>query len=563
MKQYQYLLKQAWLSLRKSPGFIFSVTSTIGLTMGALLAILTLAWFMVVEPLPYPHQERLVKATYQRLDQNSMVQTNTFIHPAAEQMFIEQSQTKAPFSQQTLLSYSNAVLQSEPSQPKLNSTYVTPDWFAMLAIPMAKGRGFSDEEGIKSFVPGAVLSHHTWQQQFAGRPDILEQSVNINGVNHPIIGVVAKSFIEPQLYQTGHETDLWLPWDYNNSEYMGYWGLPDDTLVFVGKLAIGETALRASQQVSTTANELFANQTNGAPQYAGWTVNVDIQPLKQVLSANSLYTVFLLLAGVSGLLMIAISNIANLFLARTVGQQRQLAICAALGAKKFQLVRALFSESLILMMLSTVVALIIAQLGFALMQHQFAQTLPRVQELRLTLATVSFAVAIALSLAWFFAWLGARMINYRALNSVLQSSGKGTGVQVSKKAKQWLIGMQVSIASMLVFANSVLINDAFEQLSEPLGFEPEQVISMEFNVATMNWMGWGAYVPKVRELEENLLLQPEVANVTFGRSPLEDVHQFPVADPKTDERYYPFHRNVESSLPGRGGPALVARLQLQ
>lgn len=545
MKHSGYFLKQAWLSLKLKPGFIISVVSTMGITMGALLAIMTLAYFMVIKPLPYPDQDKLAKIEYQRFDENSVLKSDTYLHPAAVSLYKTQ-QTLRALDELSLLFYAQETIASLPMQPKLNTTYTTPEWYSLLNVPLAFGTAFSADEGLNSHIPGAVISYQTWQKFFGSSPDVLEQSIRINGQNHPIKGVISEDFIEPQLFKTGRLTQIWLPWDYNNSEYQGYWGLPDNNVLVVGKLKENTSASQSSQLLHTAVNEIFSNEMVGQGSYQNWSISLAIKPLKSVLMADSIYTVILLFSGALGLVLIAATNISNLFLARTVAQHRQLSIAAALGAKKSQIRFLLLCESGILMALSTCLALVVSLAGFIMMQTYFSQYLPRVQELQLDMFTMGSAVIIAVVLAYFFAWLSSRMINYRSLNTTLQSSGKGTGIQVSKKVRNRMIGCQISIATALVFANGLIIQDALEQLDQDPGFSTEQLISMEFSVATLDWKGWNAYVPKVRELQKNMLLQPAVSGMSFSRSPIADLHQFPVTDVESNQEYFPFHRNIDN-----------------
>ena len=541
-----YLIKQAWGSLKNSPGFVFSVITSLGISIGSLLAVLTLGYFMLFKPLPYPESDRLMKINYQRFDSHAVLQTDTYLHPAAVALYkTQQKLQQTDFSELALLYYGEEVLSSEAGHPTLATTYTTPQWFDLLAIPMALGRSFNEQEGFDSFIPGAMLTYQSWQQNFNGVADILSKHIIVKGISHPIIGVTAEHFIEPEIFQTGHHTQLWLPWDFNSSDYHDYWGLPDNRVVLAGRLKADVFGSQAAKQLSNLAQALFIEQTNGQAFYQQWRVNIDFQPFRTAISENSLYTLLLLLAGLLGLVMIAATNIANLFMAHTLAQQHQLAISAALGANKSQLQLALFFQSGLLMAFATLVAIIIAQVCFALMQHYFASFLPRVSELSLTILTVSCAIFIALSLAYIFAWLSTTMINYPSLNTLLQSGNKGTGFQVSKKARHTLICAQISIATTLVFASSLLLDDAIKQWHHPLAFNTEQLLEVEFSVATLNWLGWDHYAPKVEALKHQLLLRPEIENISFARSPLDDRHQFPAIDVKTNQRFYPFHRNVD------------------
>jgi predicted lysophospholipase L1 biosynthesis ABC-type transport system permease subunit len=232
-------------------------------------------------------------------------------------------------------------------------------------------------------------------------------------------------------------------------------------------------------------------------------------------------TAFLLLAGVLGLVLIAFANMANLFISRTAEQQRQLAIRAALGATKYQLFRGLLAESGLLMLLSVLLALVIASLGFSLLQAYMSSVLPRVDELRMNTITLVAAVFCAVLFAFLFAFLSRRAINYRTLNSMLQSSGKGTGVQVSKFFRQSLIVSQVAIATVLVFVNVSLFKQAMGTITEPTDFSVQNMSQLSLAVSAAEMPPPEEVSAVMTELKKKLLELPQVESISQSVSVLD------------------------------------------
>lgn len=541
-----YLLAQAWQSLRKSPNFIAAVVISIGLTTGALLSILTLAYHVFFKPLPYPDQERLVTVNYQRFDQSSVLKTEKFVYPAAGliQRALQQ-QTDAPLGDSALLYYAEEVVTSITTQPKLATTYVSTNWLSILATPMAVGNVFAEQGELNQYIPAAILSYKTWQEHYGGQTDILTQHIVINGISHPVIGVTAQDFVEPQLYESGRDSQIWLPWDYNNSEFKSAWNFVDHRLFMVAKLQNNNSLQQAASFLTLLNNDISVEQTNEQAFYREWRVGFKLTSFKDELTLESRGTILLLFLGVLGLLLIAIVNITNLFLARTVAQQRNLAIHAFLGASRQQLIGNLFMEILLLMFWAMLLSLLVAQFGFTLMHTYFIDNLPRVNELELSTFTLVAAFIIGILLAYLFSVFSAQTIRYKTLNASMQSSGKGTGVQVSQKSQKWLVCSQIAIALLLIFANGLLLNDAMKQLKKPVGFNAEQLLTVDFSISTLDWLGWDAYAPRVQELEQKLLALPQVNAVSFARTPLDDRLQYPVVDVKTNQQYYSLFRNVD------------------
>ncbi|MBA6301804.1 ABC transporter permease [Colwellia sp. MB02u-14] len=332
MNLFTYQLKQAFLSLKKKPGFVFSVVSTMGITLGALLCVLTLAYLLLIEPLPYPEQDRLFVAEHQIVGEEKEDQGKSFSYPGLVDLY----KSKAAFEQAAMMTYGQGVIISHNSQPLVNTAYVTSELHQVLASPMALGRMFESSEAINTNNPVAMLSYHTWQHNFNGSADILEQKINLSGVSYRIVGVLAKHFVEPALSEIGRETQVWLPWDYNQE---GEWrrqnfGEVSDNLMFIGLLKIGVNSLQAQQLLTPLVNERWQEGVADDDFFKGWSVDIRVRPVKDVMLGQSESIAVILLAGVIFLVLIACANISNLFMSRTVEKQRQMAINPQLAPLK-------------------------------------------------------------------------------------------------------------------------------------------------------------------------------------------------------------------------------------
>ena len=164
-----YLVKQAWTSLKGQPGFVGAVVSTMAVTLGALLCVLTLAYLLLIEPLPYPEQDTLFTVEHQLIDMDAKVDGNAFTYPNLMHLYTKQN----VFSASALIYHDADVLLSSPSHPRLSLSFITPQWFSLLGADMAIGRSFEATEALETYHPVAVLSYQTWEKQFALDKDIL------------------------------------------------------------------------------------------------------------------------------------------------------------------------------------------------------------------------------------------------------------------------------------------------------------------------------------------------------------------------------------------------------
>ena len=412
---------------------------------------------------------------------------------------------------------------------------------------MALGRTFDTGEGLNSNIPLAVISYQSWQKHFLGAENILEQKLTIRGVSFKVIGVTAKDFIEPQIYKTGYNTDLWLPFDYTpfDQEDKQSWSDGFPSLLFVGKLAQNITTTQAEQLLSPIVNNSWQQGVAGLDFFAGWKKEVKLTSLQSVILAESEQTIYFLLLGVIGLALIAGVNITNLFISRTAQQQRQLAIYAALGAKKSQLFKLVLAESGILMLLSVSLALLVASMGFAIFQQYLASLLPRVDELSLNTITFTIACLLVGLFALFFAWISCHIINYRALNSMLQTSGKGTGVQVSKGIRFLLIISQVAIATSLIFINISLFNGAINDINRGSGINTDNIFDLDLSTSRP---------PTQKERDgpilgtavfDQLSLLPQVEAVSNALSPISGFDDWALTNTSNNEHFAPEYKRVD------------------
>jgi predicted permease len=517
MSQLLYQQKQAWMSLKKKVGFVATVVTTMGTTLGALLCVLTLGYLLIFEPLPYPEQDKLYKVIHAIGDKTGETNAQSFTYPGLIHLYKNQD----VFEKTALIHYGQDVLTSLPNQPTLSTGYVTPEWFELLGANMQMGRVFEATEALDTFNPVAVISYKTWQEEFASAADMLDKKVSFSGVSYRVIGVLGENFVEPLIGEGARDVGMWFPWDYNlDVRFKERWGNISGALTLVGKLKNTLSAAQAEQIITPLVNDTWVENVASIPFFSGWSIQMQLESFQTAIVGDSQNTVYKLLAGVLGLVLIAFANIANLFMSRTAEQQRQLAIYAALGAKKSHLFRGLLAESGLLMFLSVLVALVIASLGFSLLQANLASELPRINELGLNIVTVITSIILALAFALLFAFLSSKMINYRALNSMLQASGKGTGVQVSKRFRQGLIVSQVAIATVLVFANITLFKEAVDTITQPSGYSVDNMQQMSLSVSAPDFPPQEKVAAVMVELKKKLLELPQVESISQSGSVL-------------------------------------------
>lgn len=385
--QFDIWLKQSSRSLWQDKSFAPTVVLTMGIASVVFLWVLPLGWQVLLKPLPYPASDQLQLLQYQRLDGTGKLQSSAVLHPAAEHLCAQMLdwqrfqnlksaaaqylvRPELPAISQALLHLTKDVVMSDPTQPRLSSAYTSPELLQMLVMPLLLGHGFSEAQQPGGMNPGVILSYQAWQLLFQQRADVLGQTILINGVSHPVLGVLAKDFTPPQLRPALPVVDLYLPWDYNNAAFKDSWQLADEHSFLLVKG--GEAALQQWLAALTPlAQQQFADNLAGTSNFGDWRLNLQFQPLQQVVSRGTDSILLLFLLGGAGLLLIATVNILDLSLSRLMSMQKQLAVRVALGARRNQLGQQIPSESMLLMLSSIGLVLLLKLAGLFALNRWF------------------------------------------------------------------------------------------------------------------------------------------------------------------------------------------------
>jgi predicted permease len=516
-----------------------------GSTLGALLCVITLAYVMLIKPLPYPEQDKLYFVEHNISDNKAGgIDVMEFTYPGLEYLYKNQT----VFSESALVYYGQDVLTSERAQPRMLTTYVTPEWFSILNIPMALGRSLEQTEALNTHVPVALITHHTWQNEYSADPDILNKTLTFNDVSFRIIGVIAQTFIEPELSARGVKSQVFLPWDFNPIDPFtrSSWGNIEPNKKFIGKLDSNLSEVQINQILTPLINDLWQKNVAEDSFFKGWSIKIKAQTLQSTILGDSTNTVYLLLLGVIGLVLIACANISNLFISRMAEQQRQLAIHAAVGATRSNVFKRIFVETGILMLLSALFALVIAHGGIFVLKIYLSQQLPRVNELTMDGAIIVVTVGITLLLAYIFSYINSQMISYQALNSTLQSSGKATGIQVSKKLRKILITSQVAVVTILVFISISLFKDSIKLITQDLGFETNDIISINLSLPVSETITREASIQIMTEFRKQLTAYPQIETVSQSASPLGDFGYTSTTVTSTNSDFTPLGISVDN-----------------
>ena len=468
-------VKATAISLSRVPGFVVTTVFTLALTLGVLLAAFSLNHLLIFKALPYPDAERLILMK-QEIQQGDRVYKNSQFFVAQKLMY----QKQKSLTSMALVYRNRSVLASHGEKPLTEISYISPEYLDILATPILMGRAFNQQEQVDSHNPSAMISEQLWRQRFASDSNILGQSITLGNKQFRIVGVISKSFIEPNLFNDEEQSQVWLPWDFHAQEEDS-WNNAYTSTAAIGKLLPNSSQAQASEEFNQLIDPMFQqNGRIGKDKHQALVAS--FQNLQVAIIGDNKYIGLLVLLGAGVLLLIACANIVNLFFSRAAQRQRALVIQATLGAKLKHLFFSIWLESFLLCSASMIIGLVIAGWSIKLLRNTAGSVLPRLSELSLDWTAVVFAGLLTIVLSLIFATITLKLINYKQLISQLQSSGKGTGAQVNAKVRNLLVTSQICLATLLLIVTSLIMNNVLSVLSQPLGFEDKGLYSVRLDI---------------------------------------------------------------------------------
>jgi putative ABC transport system permease protein len=498
-------LREVVRRIRRAPGVAALAVLTLALGIGANTAMFSVIRTVLLEPLPYADAGRLVML-WHATDRDG---TTWLSIPEVE------SYRRDLASLERVAAYTEgeANLTSGDEPERVRAAQVTPDLFEVLGTPPALGRGFTAAAGRPGGDALVVLGHGLWQRRFGGAAAIVGQQVEINGRLHTVAGIMPAGFQLPMDYRRDRPTELWLPFVIDPAN-PGEWG--SRLLLGVGRLRPGVAAAAATSELEVlwrrwiTAG-FIAKQADGRSNRAAI-------PLAEMISGGVRTPLLILLATVACVLLIALANVANLWLSQAVARSRELAIRSALGAERWRLIRQMLVESVLLAALGGVLGLALALALVRVLATAHAGTLPRIEQAELGPALLAFTLALSVLAGVLFGLAPAIQLSRPSLSRAINDSSRAaTAGRGTSRLRQALVVGQMLLSVVLLLAAGLLLRSLVALNRVPLGFETANLLTARVQVAPAGYPDAAAVIRFYRELDQRLADIPGVQSAGLIR----------------------------------------------
>ena len=458
-------IRHSGRSLLKRPGFTLIAVLTLALGIGANSAIFTVVNAVLLRPLPYKDANRLAILT--RLDpQRSSPSTSDSI-PKFNTVG-DQSQV---FESIAAVAEDSFNLTGRDAPEQIPGARMSGDLFHVLGVRPHLGRSFLPEEDRVGGARVAILSYQLWRRLFNADEDIANRTVELDSQSYQVVGVLPADF-----KFLNEKLDVWVPRAFEPSFLAAdSVNLGATYLNVVGRLKPGVEFAQAEAELGALSVRYRENN----PLNSDTAGNSSLMPLQSAVVGEIRKALLVTFAIVGVVLLIACANVTNLLLARAAARRREFAVRTALGATKLQLIRQVFTESLLLSLLGGAGGILIAYLGIALLLSAKPGAVPRLDEIGLDLRVLGFTLVVSLMTGLIFGLAPALQSSESNLNETLKDGGRsGTGDLRGNRVRRALVVCEIAMALVVLVCAGLLIRSFLRLRQTSPGLDYHNVLTM-------------------------------------------------------------------------------------
>lgn len=496
-------LRFALRQFRKSPGFTLTAVFILAIGIGVSLAIFGFVDAVLIQPLPYAHPNRLVfvtesakaipRANLSRYDYDDWKRMNTTL------------------SSLDVYGATGFLLKMGSVTQPVRGIRVSDGYFRTLGVKMLVGRDFLPGEDQPGRPKITILPWSTWQKRFGGNPNIVGQSVSLDGNDYTIVGVLPREFV----FAPRPNMDFFVPLlDRNGCETRR----SCHNLTGMGRLRDGVTQQMALQDLTRIAAQLERQYPDSNRDQGAF-----VAPLKDVIVGDVKPILLTLIAASALLLLIGCVNVASLLLVRSQTRRREIAVRGALGASPTRVLGQFITEALLLAGIGSIAGAMIARTLELLIIHAIPKSLdaelPFITALGLRGHALYAAIGIGFFAAFFLAAIPAAVLSRLNLHDTLAEGGRTAVGGFWRRLGSNLVVVEITVAVVLLSGAGLLAKSFYNLLHVPLGFDPHHLATAYVMIPDGTLKTNAQAVAFYRDVDRRLLAIPGVQSVGFTSDP--------------------------------------------
>ena len=491
-------LRYALRMLLKNPGFTMVAVLTLALGIGANVAAFSVVFAVVLRPLPFPHAEQLVRVFDDLHGTNEQD-----IGMSAPELWDLQDRSGV-FQELSAVAPSNSAIGGADRTVRAESLVTSPDYFALLGAKPQLGRVYTAQDAVPGFLEPVVISNGFWRRNYGSDPKIIGRKMRLDNDVYDIVGVMPPSFRHPGR-TLNTDVDVWIATGFNALPFPVPAARSQRMIPgAIGRLKPDLTVAQAQAGLDAYISQLTRQYPTEYPAASAWAVR--LVPVKEDLVGPQRTELLMLFGAVGFVLLIACVNIANLFLTRSSGRRREIAIRLTMGASRVQLASQLLTESTLLSVISGVVALVTVLFLKNAIVSLAPADIPRLNEVDVSAVVLLFAFLISIFTGVLFGLAPALQAANPNQIENLREGGRGSGVgRRHTRLSRVLVVSEVALSIVLLAGAGLLLRSFWRVLEVRPGFNPSHLTTVQIWIPISNNPATDPY--SVEEKRADFLLE--------------------------------------------------------
>jgi putative ABC transport system permease protein len=502
-------LKFSLRMIRKNRVFTIIAVLTLALGIGVNTAIFSVVNTVLLRPLPYAESEKLM--VIGEVNPHAAINPVS-IAPANFADYRDQNKTFQSMAFYRITGRSGFNLSGVGTPERVVGALTSAALFPTLGVKMELGRYFQPEEERPGSAKSVILSYALWERRFGLDRSIVGKNIELSGATYQVVGVTPKGFEFPtkDVLPSGgasltRPVELWVPMTLSDND----WQARGSRFLFaVGRLKPGVSVEQAQADLALISQRLSGQYAQSKDWYAR------VIPMHEQAVGSIRLALLILFGAVGFVLLIACANVANLFLARAAGRQKEFAIRTAVGAKRSRIIRQLLTESGLMAVAGGLLGMVLAIWAVRVLISLAPGNIPLSAGVSLDVRVVVFTLAVSLLTALIFGLAPAFQTTKLDLNETLKDSGRTTTGASGHRLRGLLVISEIALAGMLMIGAALLVKSFSRLQNVDPGFDATNVLTFQISLPISKYGDDPKSSTFYQQLQDRLKALPGVESVS-------------------------------------------------